>query len=98
MSETQCRIDMCELGFEHEPLDTKAVVMSKILKELDIPYKMWYTRLSKKSLRRVRKPSIEWSDMNIVFELDVDEDHAAYAVYLYNKRMNIIIMLNKSLQ
>lgn len=98
MNETQCRIDLIELGFEHEPLETKAVVMSKILKELDIPYKMWYTRLGKKSIRRARKPSIEWNDMNIVFDVFKDEHHTAYAVYLYNQRMNTIISLNKSLQ
>jgi hypothetical protein len=98
INNTKYNLDMSEQGFEHEELEAKVIVLSRILKEHGIDFKVWYTRKSKRSYKRARKPNIEWSDLNVIFEISSDESYIKYILWIFNQRMNNIIHLNKSFQ
>lgn len=93
------KLDFCidDLGYEDEPLETRAIVMSKILKELEIKYKRYYTMLSNRDYLRAKRPDIVPPDMSIAFLVECDQPHLEFAKYQYHKRMDVILQLKRSL-
>lgn len=87
-----------DLGYLEEPLELKAIVMSKVLKELNIKYKRYYTSKSKRDYKRVKKPEIAPPDMSIAFTVECDNDYLAFAKYNYYKRMDTILTLKKAFE
>jgi len=83
------------LGFTDEPLDQRAFTFCKILNELNIPYKKYYTSSKHRYLRS--QPHGDFADMGMVIIGTCDENYASYAVYLYQKKMATISNLNKML-
>lgn len=87
-----------DLGYLEHSLETRAIVMSKVLKDLGLHYKRYYISESLKDFRRVKKPKESPPDMSMAFLVDCDGDYLAFAWYNYRKRMNDIIILKKSLE
>ena len=83
------------LGFVDEPLDQRAVVFCKILNELNIHYKKYYTSPQHRYLRSM--PSGDFANMGMVIIGACDENYAKYAIYLYQQKMDVISNLNKML-
>lgn len=83
------------LGFADEPLDQRAVVFCKILNELNIPFKKYYTSPQHRYMRSM--PSGDFADMGMIIIGTCDENYAAYAMYLFRQKMAVISQLNKML-
>lgn len=89
-------IDICleDLSFNDEPLEVRIVVLSKILKDLGITYKRYYTKKSTRSFRRVKRPDIiPEKDLTIVYTVNTDESHIQYATWLFNEQMKKIVSM-----
>lgn len=82
-----------DLGYLDETLETRAITMSKVLKELGIRYKRYYVA---DSMRQIKKPKVSPPDMSIAFMVSCDGDYLAFAWYCYRKRMNSIISFRNS--
>lgn len=86
------------LGFAEEPLDQRAFTFCKILNELDIPFKKYYTSPQHRYLRsQPYTKNNDFADMGMVLIGNCDESYAKYAIYLYQQRMASISALNKML-
>lgn len=86
------------MGFTDEPLDQRAFVFCKILNELKIPYKKYYTSPQHRYLRsQPYKKNNDFADMGIVVVGTCNENYAAYAIYLYQQKMATISSMNKML-
>ena len=83
------------LGFVDETLHQRAVVFCKILNELNIHYKKYYTSPQHRYLRGM--PSAYFANMGMVIIGTCDENYAKYAIYLYQQKMAVISNLNKML-
>lgn len=92
--ETQT-LEFCieDLGYPNETLETKAIVMSKVLKDLGLPYKRYYIT---EGCKQTKKPKISPPDMTIAFAVTCNGDYLAFAWYNYRKRMNAVISMQKS--
>lgn len=93
LSEQELRLS--ELGFDTETIEAKAIVLLKILTELNIRYKRYYTRLSKPNLRRAKRPEVGWEDIDIVINAYTDKEHLLFALYLFKERMVAITTIKK---
>lgn len=93
------KLDFCidDLGFQEETLESRAIVMSKILRETDIKYKRYYTMLSNRDYLRVKKPDVIPPDMSIAFLVECDKNHLEFVKYLYHERMLVIQRFKKAL-
>ena len=86
------------LGFTEEPLEQRAVVFCKILNELNISYRKYYTSPQHRYLRtQPYTRNSDFADMGMVVIGNCDENYAAYAIYLYQQKMAVINKLNKML-
>ena len=84
------------LGFENEPLEQRAFIFCKILKELNITFKKYYTSPKHKYLRsKPYKEHNDFSNMGMVVVADCDKNYAQYTIYLYKRKMEEISTLNK---
>lgn len=84
------------LGYADEPLEQRAFVFCKILRELNIPFKKHYTSPQHRHLRSMPyKEGNDFNNMGMVIVGNCDENYARYAIYLYEKKMNEIELLNK---
>ena len=94
--ETTVKYDfiLSSLGFEEEPLDQRAVVLCRILSSLNIEYKKYYTVPGSRSMRQKPFLNEKWSNMDMVFIAECDENYAEYAKYLFKQKMQIIKELN----
>ena len=84
------------LGYCDIPLDQRAVVFCRILKELDIIYKKYYTSPCYRHVR-VGVTSENTLKMSIVFNVECTCEYVGYVTYLYKERMRKISLLNKCL-
>ena len=82
------------LGYCEVPLDQRAVVFCRILKELDITYRKYYTSPCYRHVR-VGVTSENTLKMSIVFNVECTCEYAGYVEYLYKERMKKISLLNK---
>ena len=91
-------IEFCidDLGYLDETLETRAIVMSKVLKDMGVHYKRYYISKSIEGYKRVKKPAVSPPEMSIAFMVECDGDYVAFAWYSYRKRMNDVIHLRKS--
>lgn len=92
---TKIELSMDELGFSEEELDTRIMVLGKILDDLEINSRRYYTRRNKAGCQFVNKPDIEWADLTATFIIISDEEHAEFAKYLYRNKMELIRKLRK---
>ncbi len=83
------------LGFNSTPIEQRAIVMCKILKELSIPFKKYYHYGRHKYLRS--KVNKKEPYVNIIIIGACTEDYGKYAIYLYKQKMIIIEKLNAML-
>lgn len=86
---------LSSLGYTDEPLDQRAIVLCKILKELNIPYKKYYTSPKYRHLRTL--PNNDFNEINMIISAVCDENYASYAIYLFEKKMEQISKLNNML-
>lgn len=93
ISEQELRLS--ELGFDTETIEAKAIVLLKILTELNIRYKRYYTRISRPNLRRVKRPEVGREDIDIVINAYTDKEHLLFALYLFKERMVAITTIKK---
>lgn len=91
-------IEFCidDLGYLGEPLEVRAIVMSKILKEMNLRYKRYYISKSRKSFKRVKRPDVEPKDMSIAFTVTCNKNYLDFAKYRYVNRMNTILQLQRA--
>lgn len=91
-------MDVClnDLGFSEMALEPRIIVFQRILRDLNIQYRRYYSRKSARSYRRVKKPDIPADDLIIIMSVLTDNNHIEYAKYLYQKRMKDIQYLYKS--
>lgn len=87
-----------DLGYLEETLETRAIVMSKVLKELGLSYRRYYISKGTKEYKQFKKPKISPPDMSIAFSVECNGDYLAFAWYCYRKRLTAIISLKKSLE
>lgn len=87
-----------DLGYLEETLETRAIVMSKVLKELGLLYRRYYISKSIKEYKQFKKPKISPPDMSIAFSVECNGDYLAFAWYCYRKRLTAIISLKKSFE
>ena len=87
-----------DLGYLEETLETRAIVMSKVLKESGLSYRRYYISKSIKEYRQFKKPKISPPDMSIAFSVECNGDYLAFAWYCYRKRLTAIISLKKSFE
>ena len=87
-----------DLGYLEETLETRAIVMSKVLKELGLSYRRYYISKSIKEYKQFKKPRVSPPDMSIAFSVECNGDYLAFAWYCYRKRLTAIISLKKSLE
>ena len=94
------KIDICidDLGYNSETLESRAIVMSKVLKELDLKFKKYYTMLSNRDYLRVKKPDVTPPDMSIAFLIECDKNHLEFAKYKYRERMDAILTFKKAFE
>ena len=86
------------MGYTEEPLEQRAVVFCRILRELEIPYKKYYVYPNHRYLRtQPVKNNEKFSGMGMVFIGVCEEYYAKYAIYLYKQRMANISKLNSML-
>ena len=85
-----------DLGYLEETLETRAIVMSKVLKELGLAHRRYYISKSIKEYKQFKKPKISPPDMSIAFSVECNGDYLAFAWYCYRKRLTAIISLKKS--
>lgn len=83
------------MGFTEEPLEQRAVVLCKILRELNIPFKKYYTSPNHRHLRT--QPYTDFSGMGMIVVAVCDENYAGYTKYLYAQKMAVISKLNNML-
>lgn len=86
------------LGHTEIPIEQRAFTMCKILHELKIPFRKYYTSPKHRYLRT--KPYFkenDFSDMGVVLIGTCNVSYANYAIYLYNKKMTVIKQLNNML-
>ena len=91
-------IEICleDLTYVDEPLEVRVVVLSHIFKELNIPYRRYYTKKSQRSFKRVKKPDIiSDKDLTITFTINTDKYYFEYALWMYEKRMEAISQFYK---
>lgn len=98
MDNSTNKLDICidDLGYAEETLESRAIVMSKVLKELNLKFKKYYTMLSNRDFLRVKKPDVLPPDMSIAFLIECDKDHLEFAKYCYHERMKTIVGLRKA--
>lgn len=99
MDKTDNNIDICleDLTYKEEPLEVRVIVLSKILKDLGIQYRKYYTKKSVRSFKRVKRPDvITDEELTVIFSVRTDNDHVNYLLWLYNKRMGAVVSLYKS--
>ena len=82
------------LGYTDEPLEQRAFVFCNILKELDIPFKKYYTSTKHRYLRS-QPCSRDGLDTSMVLIGICDENYAHYAIHLFQKKMRQIAHLNR---
>ena len=81
------------LGYTDVPLEQRAVVFCKLLREFDIPYRRYYTTPNRLAMRS--RPTKDTMGMVVIAECTLDYAH--YIMYLYSKKMQTISKLNKML-
>lgn len=99
MTENKEPLEICidDLGFLEESLESRAIVMSKILKELGLKFKRYYSSTSHRSFKRVKKPAVAPPDMTIAFLVECSKDYLEFAKYRYEERMLIIQRFSRAL-
>lgn len=98
MDKTDNNIDICleDLTYTDEPLEVRIVVLSRIFKELGIPYKRYYTKKTMRSFKRVKRPDVvSEKELTVTFTVTSDKDHVSYAIWLYKNRMEAVMSLYK---
>lgn len=86
------------IGYTEEPLDQRAFIFCKILNELNIPFKKYYTSSQHRYLRsKPYSKNNDFADMGMVLVGNCDENYAKYAIYLYKQKMEVLCKLNKML-
>ena len=83
------------LGYADEPLEQRAYVFCGILKELNIPFKKYYTSSKHRYLRSQPCNRDSNADTSMVLIGSCDENYAQYAIYLFHKKMKIVSILNR---
>lgn len=91
----QLEFNLEDLGFPEEATETKALVLHKVLRDLCIPFKKFYSKKSDRSFKRVKKTNIEPSDLTLKFLVECDKAHLQYVSHVYKKRMKEVIALEK---
>lgn len=86
-----------DLGFSEQATEVKSLVMHRVLSDLGISFKKYFSKKSDGTCKRVRKYCIDPEDLTLKFIVMCDKYHLMYIAHVYKKRMGIIIKLENLL-